>query len=72
MAVAFDPAAAFEPVEDAGQGGGVQSGALSQGTRAEGTVPGDQIKAFQVGRLEVEARADAVVEQGQLGTQVAQ
>src|SRR6266568_6428488 len=35
VAVAVDPAAAFEPVQDAGQGGGVQSGPLGQGARAE-------------------------------------
>src|SRR6185312_979503 len=49
VAAAFDPAAAFEPVEDAGQGGGVEPGAAGQGARAEGAVLGDEVKAFQVG-----------------------
>ena len=56
-------AAALEPVEDAGQGGGVQPGAAGQGAGAERAVPGDEVQAFQVGGLEVQARADAVVEQ---------
>src|SRR5690349_8435113 len=72
VAAAFDPAAAFEAVEDAGQGGGVEPGAAGQGARAERAVPGDEVKAFQVGGLELEAGADAVVEQRQLGTQVPQ
>jgi hypothetical protein len=72
VAAAVDPAAAFEPVEDAGHGGGVQPGSPGQGAGAERAVPGDEVKAFQVGGLEVEARADAVVEQRQLGAQAAQ
>ena len=72
VAAAVDPAAAFEPVEDSGHGGGVQPGAPGQCARAERAVPADEVKAFQVGGLEVEACADAVVEQGQLGAQVAQ
>ena len=72
VAAAFDPAAAFEPVQDAGQGGGVQPGVTGQGARAERAVPGDEVKALQVGGLEVEAGADAVVEQRQLGAQVSQ
>src|SRR5580692_3458595 len=67
VTAAFDTAAAFEPVEDAGHGGGVQPGATGQGARAERTVAPDEVKALQVSVLEIEARADAVVEQRQLG-----
>src|ERR1700745_2909567 len=59
VAAAFDPAAAFEAVEDAGQGGGVEPGAAGQGARAERGVPGGEIKALQVGGLEVEAGGGA-------------
>ena len=72
VTAAIDPAAAFEPVEDAGHGGGVQPGAPGQGARAERAVPGDEVKALQVSGLEIEACADAVVEQRQLGAQVPQ
>jgi hypothetical protein len=72
VAAAVDPASAFEPVQDAGHGRRVQPGAPRQGARAERAVPGDEVKALQVGVLEIEARADAVVEQGQLGAQVTQ
>jgi hypothetical protein len=72
VTAAIDPAAAFEPVQDAGHRGGVQPGAAGQGARAERAVPGDEVKALQVGVLEVEAGADAVVEQRQLGAQLPQ
>jgi len=37
-----------------------------------GPSPGEEVKALQVGGLEIEAGADAVVEQRQLGAQVPQ
>src|SRR6266536_4729884 len=42
VAAAGDPAAAFEPVEDAGRGGGVQSGASGEGAGAERAVAVDE------------------------------
>ena len=72
IAVAVDPAPAFEPVQDAGDGGGMQSRGAGQGARAERAVPVDEVQAFQVGGPQVQAGADAVIEQGQLRAQVAQ
>src|SRR5215471_14257725 len=72
IALAQDPAAALEAVDDAGHGGGVEAGQPGQRARAERAVPVDEIKALQVGALEVEMPADALVEQGQLDAQVAQ
>ena len=72
VAVARDPAAAFEPVDDAGHGGGVEAGASCQCARAERAVTVDEVKALQVGALEIEVPADAVAEQGQVNAQVAQ
>ena len=63
VAVAGDPAAAFEPVEDAGHGGGLEDGAPRQHARAERAVAVDEVKALQAGALEVEMVPDLVVEQ---------
>jgi len=54
------------PVDDAGHGGGVQPGAAAKALRAERAAPVNEIKAVQVDVLEINARADVVVEQGQL------
>jgi hypothetical protein len=67
VTLASDPAAAFEPVQDAGDGGGVQPGASRQGAGVEGTVAVDELEAVQVGVVEVDVGADVVVEQGQFG-----
>src|SRR5262249_36784898 len=69
--VAGDPSAAFEPVQDAGQGGGGEPSPPAQGAGAERAVNGDQVEAFQVHVLEVKAAADTVVEQRQLAAQLA-
>ena len=50
----------------------MQPGASGQGARAERAVPVDEIKAVQVDVLEVNARADVMVEKGQLDAQLAQ
>jgi hypothetical protein len=71
-AVAGHPSAAFEPVDDAGHGGGMQPGASCEGARAERAVPVDEIKAVQIDVLEINARADVMVKQGQLDAQLAQ
>src|SRR2546421_3755822 len=47
-ALADDPAAALEPVEDAGQGGRVQAGAPAEGARADPGVPADLVEALEV------------------------
>src|SRR6266498_2299715 len=72
VALAGDPAAAFEPVEDAGHGGGVQPGASGQGAGAERAVAVDELQAVQVDVFEVSVGADVVVEQRQLHAQLAQ
>ena len=59
-AVARDPAAEFEPVDDAGHGGGVEAGASCQCARAERAVTVEEIQAIQVSALEVATPADAV------------
>ena len=63
--VAFpaDPAAALQPVQDAGHRGRVQPGAAGQLAGAERAVPGHQIQAVQVGSLELQPPADLVGEQ---------
>jgi len=72
VALAGDPAAAFEAVEDAGDGGGVEAGAAGQGAGGQGAVAVDELEAVQVSGLEVGVGADVVVEQGQLGAELAQ
>ena len=72
VAFAGYPAAAFEPVEDARDGGGVERGAFCQGAWTERTVAGDEVEAIEVDVVEPGARADLVVEQGQLDAQRAQ
>jgi hypothetical protein len=67
VTLADDPAAALEPVQDAGDGGGVQPGVSCQGAGAEGAVTVDELQAVQVGVVEVDVGADVVVEQGQFG-----
>jgi hypothetical protein len=49
VALAGDPAAAFQPVQDAGDGGGVQPGVSCEGAGVEGTVAVDELEAVQVG-----------------------
>jgi hypothetical protein len=50
----------------------VKPGAARQCARAERAEPADEIKAFEICALEVEASADVVVEQGQLNAHIAQ
>ena len=50
----------------------MQPGASCEGARAERAVPVDEIKAVQIDVLEINARADVMVEQGQLDAQLAQ
>src|SRR5262249_11295372 len=66
------PAAALEPVEDAGDGGGVQAGVSRQGARAERTTKVDEVEAVEVDVFDLKMCADAMVEQGQLDVQLAQ
>ncbi len=72
VALARDPAALFEPVEDARHRRGVQPRPSGERARAERTVTGDQIEAIEVDVLEVNARADTQIEEGQLHAQRAQ
>jgi hypothetical protein len=58
-----EPAAAFEPVQDDGYGGGVQPGPSRERTRAERTVAGQQVETVDVAVAEIEPGADAVVEE---------
>ena len=50
----------------------MQPGASCEGARAERAVPVDEIKAVQIDVLEINARADVMVKQGQLDAQLAQ
>src|SRR5215510_4401989 len=72
VAVTCHPAAAFEPVEDAGDGGRVQAGAPGERARADRAVTVDQVQAVEVDVVERNARADVVVQQRQLNGQLAQ
>jgi hypothetical protein len=45
----------------------VQPSAPGQGSRAERTVPGEQIKAVEVHILQLDAGTDLMVEERQLG-----
>src|SRR5215471_2257142 len=72
VAVTRHPAAAFQPVEDAGDGGRVQPGPPGEGARAERAVAADEVKAVEVHVVQVKTPADVVVEQGQLDAQLAQ
>ena len=72
VAVAGHPAAAFEAVEDAGHGGGVQPGASGKGAGVERAVPVDELQAVQVDVFELDVGADVMVEQRQLVAQLAQ
>ncbi len=56
VALAGDPAAAFEPVEDAGDGGRVQPGPAGEGGGAERAVAGDEVEAVEVDVVEPEQR----------------
>src|SRR6266511_1714809 len=72
VAVAGDPAAALESVQDAGDGRGVQASASGQGAGAERAVAVDEVQAVQVDVIEVEMGADVVIEQRELDAQLAQ
>ena len=71
--VAFpaNPAAALQPVQDAGHRRRVQPGAAGQRARADRLVTGDHVEAVHVGFLEVQVRAHLGVEQGELDAQLA-
>ena len=71
-AAALDPAAALEPVEDAGHRCGMQPGAPGQGARTDRAMPADEVKTLQVCGLEVKPRANAVAELRELRAKVAQ
>src|SRR4029077_4803450 len=72
VAVAGDPSALFQAVEDSGHRGGMQAGASGEGARGEGTVATDKVEAIEIDVLEFEVRADVMVEHGQLDAQLAQ
>src|SRR6185312_5299606 len=72
ITAALDPAAALQPVQDAGHRGGMEPRAPGQGARADRAMPADEVKTPQVCGLEVKARAHAVVELRELRAQIAQ
>jgi hypothetical protein len=71
VAIARNPGASFESIEDAGNRGWMKPGALYQGARAERAVTGDEVKAIEVDMPEIKVCADVMVEQGQLDAQLA-
>ncbi len=70
VALAGDPTSAFEPVEDPGDGGGMQPGQSRECARAHWPFAVDEIEAIDVDVPELEFRADLMVEQGQLDRQL--
>jgi hypothetical protein len=63
VALSGDPTAAFESVQDASHGGGVETGALREGARAERTVTGDEVQAIEVDVVEIDVGTNLMVEQ---------
>jgi hypothetical protein len=63
VAVAGHPSAAFQPVQDAGQGRGVQPGAPRKRAGAERTLTDDEVEAVEVDLPEVNLAADQMVEE---------
>jgi hypothetical protein len=70
VALAGHPAAAFEPVEDAGDRGGVETGPSREGAGAERAVTIDQVEAIEVDVPQIELGADQMVKQRQLAAQL--
>src|SRR5579863_5422555 len=66
------PVTAFEPVQNTGDGGGMQAGLAGKRTGAHRPVPGQQVQARQIAVVEVKMGDDLVVEQGQLDGQLTQ
>jgi hypothetical protein len=71
-ALADNPAAAFQAVEDAGDRRRMQPGAAGERRRAERTAPVQDLQAVQVRVVEVQVRDDLMVEQRELDVQLAQ
>jgi hypothetical protein len=72
VAVTGDPSTALEPVEDTRHGGWVQSGLACKGAGAERTFLVDDIEAEHIDGPEPDVAAHAVIENGQLGAELAQ
>src|SRR5439155_11457506 len=72
IAFASDPATALEPVEDPGDGRGVQPGHSRERARAERAETVDEIEKVEVDVPQRDLCADPVVQQRQLAVELAQ